>query len=746
MVPLDQVTIPDGSQQRPEDEAVPHPVPDEDTVNRVEDASQVVRAGHDPGDYTAVLLPDEQRFRVGPGSSPLVASRVRNALRQLGWTETGGDDWTLCWCEPPPDAVLFEQLAPGMLIVSLPGSELLASKASAATLLARSGATSAVPTTFAMPAEHELLQAAAAASPGTRWVQRPDATSRGVGAVVLERASEAERGGRWVVQELQEAVRTVRLHIVLACVEPIAVYVIDRELQELGDDATTAEGLVARALIAAREPVLRSTWAATPHVRNCAQLLAFDLAIGADAQPTLLEVDLDPLGAPDAPTDLASLLLGGLLDVRWTGDGFPASAGGLRRIFPSGDGGLWQCLTLPRPADVALAERDGLQARHRDALRPAVGVRTWLAGLELVLLVEPAGELIALNPSGAFVWLALTEGLDFDQIADEVIEAFQFSPDYARRSVWNLAGDLVDRGALIDIEGDSPTTAARQELSRASLCAPDLGWNRASMYRCARRTVSVYGLPARCGELLDGILIGTPSVEAGEIDARIELARIGSGWRLTGTHIGPSSCPTDNQLVPLARSAVLTSVARAAPGTAFVGSALAGRGRAAVVFGSAERRRALIAAWLEAGEGWLADDLIGLTPGGDAIEPAAVSLAEQIELWPAPWPEEPADVLIDLDGWIVRFAAPPIMSWEARSPLPVGALVILTDDAEASLAPISPAAALDAALDHRVLKHDKVTIAEAESLVGLVRGADCFTAGRLAPDTLVPLLMSKIVQ
>jgi len=94
------------------------------------------------------------------------------------------------------------------------------------------------------------------------------------------------------------------------------------------------------------------------------------------------------------------------------------------------------------------------QASRHARFRPADSVHTRTFDGELVILDLAHGEYFALDPIGSRLWVALEEGKSIEQVAAEIVQEYDVSPETAATDLAALLDDLVRRGLLV-AEGTS---------------------------------------------------------------------------------------------------------------------------------------------------------------------------------------------------------------------------------------------------------------------------------------------------
>jgi hypothetical protein len=89
------------------------------------------------------------------------------------------------------------------------------------------------------------------------------------------------------------------------------------------------------------------------------------------------------------------------------------------------------------------------QASRRGRYRAADAVHTRTFDGELVILDLAHGEYFALDPIGSRLWVALEQGRTIEQVAAEVVQEYDVSPETAAADLEALLEDLVRRGLLV---------------------------------------------------------------------------------------------------------------------------------------------------------------------------------------------------------------------------------------------------------------------------------------------------------
>ncbi len=86
--------------------------------------------------------------------------------------------------------------------------------------------------------------------------------------------------------------------------------------------------------------------------------------------------------------------------------------------------------------------------------RPADSVHTRTFDGELVILDLAHGEYFALDPIGSRLWIALEQGKSIDQLAAEIVQEYEASPETVAADLRFLLDELIERGLLV-AEGSS---------------------------------------------------------------------------------------------------------------------------------------------------------------------------------------------------------------------------------------------------------------------------------------------------
>jgi hypothetical protein len=94
------------------------------------------------------------------------------------------------------------------------------------------------------------------------------------------------------------------------------------------------------------------------------------------------------------------------------------------------------------------------RASRPSRYRAADSVHTRTFDGELVILDLAHGEYFALDPIGSRLWVALEQGKSVEQVAADVVEEYDVSPETAAADLAALLDDLVRRGLLV-VEGAS---------------------------------------------------------------------------------------------------------------------------------------------------------------------------------------------------------------------------------------------------------------------------------------------------
>ena len=86
-------------------------------------------------------------------------------------------------------------------------------------------------------------------------------------------------------------------------------------------------------------------------------------------------------------------------------------------------------------------------------LKPAPSVHTRVFDGELVILDMERGEYLALDPIGSALWMGLEAGRSVEDVAGDIVAAYDVSVEEATADLTALMDDLVSRGLFV-VEGD----------------------------------------------------------------------------------------------------------------------------------------------------------------------------------------------------------------------------------------------------------------------------------------------------
>jgi tubulin polyglutamylase TTLL5 len=589
---------------------------------------------------------------------------VHDVLVGEGWQPTAVEagDWSLLWSVGEPSAATYAQLRADQQVSHFPGIAALVRKDRLAETLKRATIEEIAPETFALPGELARFRARSAAAPELLWIQKPNAGARGEGVSVLTSPDELETGGNWLVQRYLDRPHlidgrkyTLRWYVLVTALEPLTAWVFDDgftklasrafstdraglgdpfrhltnpDVQALNPDVATsadnltrpayadllrAEGadpealferielLLAATLGAARDELARTTWRSTNNPPGCFELLGFDLLVDADLRPWLLECNLNPSlsveAEPDAGESRAEreerelkhdlvrevLRVAGLTEAGGGGRSF-------RQLLPSS--ALAGVLALPRPGDTGEPVR----------LRRAAGISQIPVGDGLVLHDGHAQRAHLLDPVGAYIWAAWSEGLAVEEIAAELSESLPESAWRAATDVRNALAEWFELGLAV-------TTDPERTAEHAPV--PRLRWNRERAYRCGSRVAVVLVPDDEVERWLDVSLAGFRDDDAEAVDLRIEVGRSRTGRDVTVAD-ERYACRSARQLGPVVRGVVL----RRLGGDAFAGTLLTEEGGTVLVLGPAALRAELAESWLRDGGTCAGDDLFRLDADG----------------------------------------------------------------------------------------------------------------------------------
>jgi len=87
-----------------------------------------------------------------------------------------------------------------------------------------------------------------------------------------------------------------------------------------------------------------------------------------------------------------------------------------------------------------------------DVLQPAPGAVSRKTENELVVVLPEKGKFLVLNDTGAQIWQLSDGGRTLRDIALAMVETWEIEPARAEADVVRLAGQLVERGALVGLE------------------------------------------------------------------------------------------------------------------------------------------------------------------------------------------------------------------------------------------------------------------------------------------------------
>lgn len=396
---------------------------------------------------------DRRRFWLGGKRRPEQDEFFVEALDPAIWELGDAERWDTCWYTGMPDPAVFRSAAPERTINHIPGNNCLTVKSLLhATLMQtrdrlvaqegpdheRVARLAFAPRVYTMPDDYAALQQAAHEAPAKRWILKPRNAARGKDIRVVTDVATVPVGDRWIVQEYIDNPHTMnghkyvlRLYVLIACVEPLRVYLYEQGFAKLASAPYTLEDLdnpyahltnpdinalntdaaapvvfvdfdryrswlrgqghddgvlfsrirdiVALTVISAREHMRQRTRDSGADPRGCYELLGLDCLVDAKLRPWILECNLSPsMEVCAAPED------GGLAEAqikrRMVADmvallGFNTP--------PSGP-------SLRDPAERMVAEAEEEQARAGGFLRvfPAADVKDYLPFLPLPRLAD----------------------------------------------------------------------------------------------------------------------------------------------------------------------------------------------------------------------------------------------------------------------------------------------------------------------------------------------------------------------
>lgn len=87
-----------------------------------------------------------------------------------------------------------------------------------------------------------------------------------------------------------------------------------------------------------------------------------------------------------------------------------------------------------------------------DAFRPAPGAVSRKSEDELVVVLPEKGKFLVLNDTGAYIWQLSDGSRTLRDIAAAMAENWEIEQARADADVLHLAGQLIERGALVGLE------------------------------------------------------------------------------------------------------------------------------------------------------------------------------------------------------------------------------------------------------------------------------------------------------
>ena len=562
-------------------------------------------------------MPRSRRFLIDP---PDAAPLVRNALLAAGWAEApaGADEWELLWPAAEPDAAVYAHLQPGQRVAWLPGIAALTRTDRLAATVARGlglledPPPRLVPETFALPGELGAFGARAAAAPEVTWLQRPKTGGTDEDVVALAGLDEVETNGRWVVQSRVDAARTLRRLVLVTALDPLAVWV--------GDEHTELDRTTAAALGAARDELARTAWRATNEPAACFALLSLELAVDTAGHAWLLSCD----AGAEPPSAAAARDVLGVLGLAERAPSRPP----FRALLP--DERLAGLLPLPRPGE-------GSPRR----LQPAAGVAAVPLGDGIVLREPHGGQTHLLDPVGAYLWAAWSDGLEPPEIAAEVSAELPEAAWRAEADVRNALGEWLELNLAV-----AGRTPPRQPPAPGEPSARRRG---EQVYRLVETAVGVTAPADEVEGWLD-VSLGPLADDGAEVvNLRVEVGAAGSGWEVwtAGERL---RCASARQVGSVVRR--LVRARAAGPDTIAATLLEDGDGRGVLLVGPASLRAGLARAWLRDGGTCAGDDLVRIREDGSVAGLRAGLEAPVGLVWwgPLDGPDDPEPLLVSAAG------------------------------------------------------------------------------------------------
>lgn len=395
------------------------------------------------------------------------------------------------------------------------------------------------PTSFDIPDQYDEWRAEADRSPGDLWIVKPPRGGQGQGIRVVADPDRVPSDEELVVQRYVDRPHLIdgrkyvlRVWVLVASLDPLVCFMHsngvfkmtsspfatdassvgdltvhltnpsvqaqhpDVPLGSLNSDLTTYRRMirrdgvddgalferirqvVARAVIACREPALRASRHIGARLDGCFELLGPDILVDEDLTPWVLEMntfpslevsrDADPGASGIVRAAKDEMVRDVAAIVTREEPCSPVAADGFTVLWPGRDADRFlPDLALLRPRERVLASRVCERVPPTGPVplaRPDIAVQAAGEGIELHDLDKDRRYL--LDPIGAAVWLCLADGLAPDAIIAELRAAFPEEP--TRRiedDVWDLLSNWAQHGLLtqLDDKGSGPRIRTQPE-------------------------------------------------------------------------------------------------------------------------------------------------------------------------------------------------------------------------------------------------------------------------------------------
>ncbi|XP_049754623.1 tubulin polyglutamylase TTLL5 isoform X4 [Elephas maximus indicus] len=228
-----------------------------------------------------------------------------------------------------------------------------------------------LPQTFLLPAEYAEFCNSYSKDRGP-WIVKPVASSRGRGVYLINNPNQISLEENILVSRyinnpllIDDFKFDVRLYVLVTSYDPLVIYLYEeglascddpevedygnkwsmsamlRYLKQEGKDTTVlmahVEDLIIKTIISAELAIATACKTFVPHRSSCFELYGFDVLIDSTLKPWLLEVNLSPSLACDAPLDLK--VKASMISDMFTIVGFvcqdPAQRSSTRPIYPT---------------------------------------------------------------------------------------------------------------------------------------------------------------------------------------------------------------------------------------------------------------------------------------------------------------------------------------------------------------------------------------------------------------------------